>query len=87
MTQHHKTNNKGNFGGKLIFIHQSWINTLSIDVWFVRISHLAEKQLFEYLESEGTKKKYNIKKIAFKVVQVRFLELLSNNILHINAYY
>uniref|UniRef100_A0A673N1D0 Aldehyde dehydrogenase domain-containing protein n=1 Tax=Sinocyclocheilus rhinocerous TaxID=307959 RepID=A0A673N1D0_9TELE len=34
------------------------INKLSIDVWFVRIGqYLAEIQLFEYLESEGAKKK------------------------------
>ncbi len=32
---------------------ESWINKLSIDVWFVMI---AEIQLFENLESEGAKK-------------------------------
>ncbi len=33
-----------------------WINYLSIDVWFVRIGqYLAEIELFENLESEGTK--------------------------------
>ncbi len=38
--------------------HESWINKLSIDVWFVRIlRYLAEIQLFENLESEGAKKK------------------------------
>ncbi len=36
---------------------QSWINNLSIDVWFVMIGqYLAEIQLFENLESEGAKK-------------------------------
>ncbi len=35
----------------------SWINKLSIDVWFVMIGqYFAEIQLFENLESEGTKK-------------------------------
>ncbi len=37
--------------------HQSWINKLFIDVWFVKTgSYLAEMQLFENLESEGAKK-------------------------------
>ncbi len=42
----------------MIFLEKSsWINKLSVDVWFVRIGqYLAEIQLFEYLESEGAKK-------------------------------
>ncbi len=37
---------------------ESWINKLSIDVWFVRIEqYLAEIQLFENLEYRGAKKK------------------------------
>ncbi len=36
---------------------ESWINSLSIDVWFVMIGlYLAEIQLFENLKSEGAKK-------------------------------
>ncbi len=36
---------------------ESWINKLSIDVWFVRIGqYLADIQLYENLESEGAKK-------------------------------
>ncbi len=36
---------------------ESWVNNLSIDVWFVRIGqYLAEIQLFENLESERAKK-------------------------------
>ncbi len=36
---------------------ESWINNLSIDVWFVMIGqYFAEIQLFENLESEGAKK-------------------------------
>ncbi len=35
---------------------ESWINNISIDVWFVmRGQYLAEIQLFENLESEGAK--------------------------------
>ncbi len=34
--------------------HEIWINTISIDEWFVRIEqYLTEIQLFENLESEG----------------------------------
>ncbi len=36
---------------------------------------MAEIQLFEYLSSEGAKKKKNIEKIAFKVVQIKFLAM------------
>ncbi len=36
--------------------------------------YLAEIQLFEYLESEGAKN-LNIEKIAFKVVQIKFLAM------------
>ncbi len=47
---------------------ESWINKLSIDVWFVRIwQYFAEIQLFENLEYEGAKKN------AFKAVQIKFL--------------
>ncbi len=35
--------------------------------------YLAEILLFENLESEGAKKNPNIKKTAFKVVQIKFL--------------
>ncbi len=44
---------------------KSWINKLSIDVWFVMIGqYLAEIQLFENLRVQ---KILNIEKIAFKV--------------------
>ncbi len=53
---------------------------MSIDVWFVRIGqYLAEIQLFEKLESEGAKKNRNIEKIAFKVVQIKFLAMHITN--------
>ncbi len=55
VTLDHKTSHKGKF---LIYTsYESWINKLSIDVWFVMIGqYLAEIQLFENLESEGAKK-------------------------------
>ncbi len=34
---------------------ESWINYISIDVWFYNGQYLAEIQLFENLESEGAK--------------------------------
>ncbi len=45
--------------------------------------YLAEIQLFEYLESEGAKN-LKIEKIAFKVVQIKFLAM---HITHINPYF
>ncbi len=50
--------NKGTFFEiKIYTLYESWINKLSIDVWFVMIGqYLAEIQLFENLESEGAKK-------------------------------
>ncbi len=41
--------------------------------------YLAEIQLFENLEYEGAKKNWNIEKIAFKVVQMRFLAMHITN--------
>ncbi len=47
---------------------------------FVRIGqYLAEIQLFENLESEGKQKNQNIEKIAFKVVQIKFLAMHITN--------
>ncbi len=58
---------------------QSWINTFSINVWFVmKGRYLAEIRLFENLESEGAKK-INIEKIIFKVVQMKFLAMHITN--------
>ncbi len=78
MTLDHKTSHNGQF--VLIEIYKSWINKLSIDVWFVRIGqYLAEMQLFENLESEGAKKNLNIEKMALKVVQMKFLAMHITN--------
>ncbi len=50
------------------------MSKLFVDVWVVMIGqYLAEIQLFENLESEGAKKNLNIEKIAFKVIQMKFL--------------
>ncbi len=59
MTRDHKTRliNCQFFEIEIYTSSESWINKLSIDVWFVRIGqYLAEIQLFENLESEGAKK-------------------------------
>ncbi len=58
MTLDPKTSHKGQFFKIEIYTsYKSVINKLYIDVWFIRIGqYLAEKQLFENLESEGAKK-------------------------------
>ncbi len=58
VTLDYKTSHKGQFFETEIFTSsESWINKLSIDLWFVRIGqYLVEIQLFENLESEGAKK-------------------------------
>ncbi len=80
MTLDHKTSHKGQLCQIEIYAaSESWINMLSIDVWFVRIGqYLAEMQLFEYLESEGAKK-LNTEKITFKVVQMKSLAIHITN--------
>ncbi len=57
VTLDHKISHKGRFFKIEIYTSsESWINKLSIDVWFVRIGqYLAEIQLFENLESEGVR--------------------------------
>ncbi len=57
----------------MYILSESRINKLSIDVWFVRIiQYLAEIQLFG-------EKNLNIEKIAFKVVQMKFLAMHITN--------
>ncbi len=58
VTLDHKTSHMGQFFEIEMYTSpESWMNNLSIDVWFVRIGqYLAEIQLFENLESEGSKK-------------------------------
>ncbi len=63
----------------IFFLYYSQSNNLSIDAWFVRIwPYLAEIQLFENLESEGSKN-LNIDKFAFKIVQIMFLAMHITN--------
>ncbi len=80
VTMDHKTNRKCKFFEIEIYTSsESWINKLSIDVWFVRIGqYLAEIQLFENLESEGAKN-LNTEKIAFKAIQIKFLAMHITN--------
>ncbi len=40
---------------------------------------MADIKLFENLESEGAKKNLNIEKIAFKIVQIKFLAMHITN--------
>ncbi len=69
MTLDNKTSHKGH--------EQIGINHISIDVWFVMIGqYLAEIQLFENLRMQ---KNLNIEKIAFKVVQMKFLAMHITN--------
>ncbi len=78
MTLEHKTSLKGTFFEIEIYaLSESWINNISIDVWFGQ--YLSEIQLLENLESEDAKKNLNIKKIIFKVVQMKFLEMHITN--------
>ncbi len=58
MSLEHKTSHKGQFCEiEISTSYKSWINNLSIDVWFVMIEqYLAEIQLFVNLESDGAKK-------------------------------
>ncbi len=65
-----------NFFGREIEIYassESWINNLSIDVWFVMIG--------QYLKIWNLReqKNLNIEKIAFKVVQMKFLAMHITN--------
>ncbi len=80
VTLDHKTSQKGIFFYIEIYTSsESWINNLSIDVWFVRIwQYLADIQLLKNLESDGARN-HNIEKIAFKIVQIKFLAMHITN--------
>ncbi len=72
----HKTSHKGQFFDIEIYTSSEAF----IDVWFVMIGqYLAEIQLWENLESESAKKNWNIEKIAFKVVQMKFIAMHITN--------
>ncbi len=86
LTLDHKTSHKGRFFEIEIYtLSESGINNLSIDVWIGQ--YLAEIQLFENLESEDAKKNLNDEKIAFKVVQMKFLAMhITNQKLSFNIF-
>ncbi len=72
-------------GWILFYLFHLWpwttnpFNNLSIDKWFVMIGqYLAEIQLFE-IWNLRVQKKLNIEKIAFKVVQMKFLAMHITN--------
>ncbi len=74
LTLDHKTNHKGTFYEIEIYTsYESWINNISIDVWFVRIGQYLAEILFENLESEGAKKN------RFIFVQIKFLAMHITN--------
>ncbi len=81
MTLDHKTSHTGQFFEiKIYTSSESWENKLFICVWFDWIwQYLVEIQLFENLESEGAKKNLYTEKIAFKVVQMKFLAMQITN--------
>ncbi len=66
---------------------ESYINNLSIDVWFVMIGqYLAEIQLFE-IWNLRMQKNLNIQKIIFKVIQMKFLAMhITNQKLSFNIF-
>ncbi len=67
----HKTSRKGQFYEiEICALSESWVNNISIDVWFgqyLKIWNLREQ------------KNLNIEKIIFKVVQMKFLAMHITN--------
>ncbi len=74
MTLDHKTSHKGQFFKIEIYTScDSWINTLSIDVWiniWLR---------YNYLKIWNLRLQKHIEKIIFKVVQMKFLAMHITN--------
>ncbi len=65
VTLEHKTSHKCQYFEIDMYVSsESWINHISIDVWFM---------IGQYLK--GCKKNLNIEKIIFKVVQIKFLAM------------
>ncbi len=61
---------KGPFSFAIYTSSESWINNISIDVWFVMIG--------QYLKiwNLRVQKNQNIEKISFKVVQIKLFVLI-----------
>ncbi len=73
MTLHHKTSLKCQFFANEIYTSsESWINKLSIDVWFVRTIFGQDTTIWK---SGIWQKNLNIDKITFKFVQNKFLPM------------
>ncbi len=59
---------------------ESWINKLSIDVWFVRIvQYFLPRYIYLKIWNLRVQKNLNIEKIAFKIVQLKFLAMHITN--------
>ncbi len=68
---HHKTSRKGPFLEIEIYTSsESWINNISIDVWFGQYLKIWNLRV---------QKNLNIEKIIFKVVQMKFLAMHITN--------
>ncbi len=75
----HKTSHSDSFSEiEMYTSSESWINNLSINVWFVMIGQYLG---YNYLKiwNLRMKKNLNIEKISFKVVQMKFLAMHINN--------
>ncbi len=71
MTLEHKTSHKGQFCEIEIYASsESWINNISIDVWFGQYLKIWNLRV---------QKNLNIKKIIFKVVNLKFLAMHITN--------
>ncbi len=74
MTLDHKTSHKCPFLEVEIYASsESWLNNISIDVWFVMI-----RQYFN-ISNLRVQKHQNIENSSFKVVQIKFLAMHITN--------
>ncbi len=80
MTLDYITNHKDQFSKIAIYTSSEiWINNIFIGAWFVKIGqYLVEIQLFK-IWNLRVQKNQNIEKIAFKVVQRKFLAMHITN--------
>ncbi len=79
VTLDHKTSHKGPFFKIEVYITSSWINKLSIDVWFVMIGQYLLRYNYLNIWNLRVQKYENIEKIAFKVVQIKYLAMHVTN--------
>ncbi len=72
MTPEHKTRHNGQFLEiEMYASSESWINNISIDVWFGQYLKIWNLRM---------QKNLNIEKIIFKVVQIKFWYIYGRNI-------